>query len=255
MGAPVSSRKVIILLSSDLIRHTQITSSRTSTHWNATSPNITRATGGITRDSRTSRLNATYNQSRQRDQHTKESRRQQTPARQTIGESRSVGGSTCGLGPYDRCLRSIRQRGRTTVAGSTRLRERVFEDMDPGRPESSGEALPFVTKAPGPPGAPARRLCFRTYHARTRDRRICGPTRPTSPATTLPMSTTPTWPSSCRLVRARLWSACWPVNSSRPHPDGLIWASVGPDPPEPRLVKISPCIGRTCCEPTGLNST
>jgi hypothetical protein len=133
MGAPVSSRKVIILLSSDLIRHTQITSSRTSTQWNATSPNITRATGGITRDSRTSRLNATYNQSRQRDQHTKESRRQQTPARQTIGESRSVGGSTCGLGPYDRCLRSIRQRGRTTVAGSTRSRERVFEDMDPGR--------------------------------------------------------------------------------------------------------------------------
>jgi hypothetical protein len=93
MGAPVSSRKVIILLSSDLMRHTQITSSRTSTQWNATTPNITRATRGITRDSRTSRLNATYNQSRQRDQHTKESRRQQTPSRQTIGESRSVGGS------------------------------------------------------------------------------------------------------------------------------------------------------------------
>src|SRR4029453_3807249 len=75
----------------------QITSSRTSTQWNATTPNITRATRGITRDSRTSRLNATYNQSRQRDQHTKESRRQQTPARQTIGESRSVGGSGWGL--------------------------------------------------------------------------------------------------------------------------------------------------------------
>jgi hypothetical protein len=44
-------------------------------------------------------------------------------------------------------------------------------------------------------------------------------------------------------------------HSSRPHPDGLIWPSVGPDLPELRLVKISPCIGRTCCEPTGFNST
>ena len=44
-------------------------------------------------------------------------------------------------------------------------------------------------------------------------------------------------------------------HSSRPHPDGLIWPSVGPDLPELRLVKISPYIGWTCCEPTGLNST
>jgi len=44
-------------------------------------------------------------------------------------------------------------------------------------------------------------------------------------------------------------------HSSRPHPDGLIWPSVGPDLPELRLVKISPYIGWICCEPTGLNST
>ena len=32
--------------------------------------------------------------------------------------------------------------------------------------------MPFVTKGTEPaPGAPARRLCFRTYHARTRDRK------------------------------------------------------------------------------------
>ena len=39
-----------------------------------------------------------------------------------------------------------------------------------------------------------------------------------------------------------------------PHPDGLIWPPVGPDPPELRLVKVSPCVGHTC-EPTGLDST
>jgi hypothetical protein len=65
-------------------------------------------------------------------------------------------------------------------------------------------------RAPSPPGAPARRLCFRTYHVRRWDRSIYGPTRPTSSATTLPISTTPTWPSSCRPVQARPWSACWP---------------------------------------------